>query len=131
MAINARGKTQLLWYGEKKQMQIFRLKWTIEHWACKAGFKNTKMILSCIIRNDIFKFHFWSSKFKRMGRNLSLKPIETRWCRKRMGYRNRLKRWKGREHQETYIQSGFRFPLNPSSPKMFPNWEIWSKSWWQ
>lgn len=38
-----------------KQMQTFRLKWTTEHQACKAGFKNMKMILSCIIRNDVFK----------------------------------------------------------------------------
>lgn len=36
-----------------------------------------KMTLSCVIRNDIFKFQFWSYKFKRMGRNSSLKPTET------------------------------------------------------
>jgi len=83
-------KTQVLWYGEKNSKANFQ--------ACKAGFKNRKMTLNCIIRNYMFfKLEFWPSKS--IGRNLSLwgrGGTENEWDLE-MG----LRTWEVREHQET------------------------------
>lgn len=57
-------KTQVLWYGEKNSKANFQ--------ACKAGFKNRKMTLNCIIRNYMFLNSSFGLLIRSIGRNLSL-----------------------------------------------------------